>query len=181
MISFDSEMHLEDAICSAFTEGFDPISDQHVDKYIRQPGLAPYGTGDILTISNGPDGETELVTLYELKNEKLNISHIAQIARYRKFFEENDENFHSIEYQFNLVCKYTEHYNTDLIMLASSIDWLDIYVFTINLNTGIDFSLLSGYHISDEKGKGKKSLAPLGIYEDKKEKSNDIPKIGGGF
>lgn len=166
MISFDSEKHLEDLICSELDMHKNPISDEIISRYVRQPDFKPYGIGDILTVHDCDDDEDEeffSINIIELKNERLQMVHLSQIARYRKFFMDTDENFHAHPYEFTLVCKKSESFQSDLIFLANSIEWLNIYEFSLSFENGVCFELLGGYSMTDKDNAAKKAFNLLDI------------------
>lgn len=160
MISFDSEKALEDFVCQNLERKFNIITEESVISYVRQPNLGLYGKGDILTISSEED-----VSLFELKNEELKISHISQIAKYRKFFMNHDSEFERRNYEFALVVKKSAAYSGDMIFLANQVDWLSVYEFSLDPAEGICFSLINEYSPNGDMKQNAQAINLLGLPE----------------
>ncbi len=168
MISFDSEKSLEDFICSSLDDGYNHITECNIERYTRQPNFSSYGKGDILVISQ-PDYNCFSVELYELKNETLKAAHVMQIARYRKFFMESDPNFDEEDYVFSIVCKKSDVYQGDLIFLVNQIDWLTVYEFSLDPESGISFDEIGSYTTVEKEEDRQKAYNSLGIVQTPKE------------
>lgn len=156
MISFDSEKHLEDFICKYLDEGKNIINeDEHVEIYKRQFNTRHYGVIDIVTFTpyKGPNNQICVnVCVIELKNDYLKIQNIAQIARYKTFFERMSE--HSdVEYDFEyvLACKGGKIPSSDCCYLVNESEWLSYYEFELDFDEGIKFTSQSGYFKTDEQ------------------------------
>lgn len=80
-LPFPSERAIEDYVFDHICEHQQcPITEQEFQLVFRQVNLGPYGIADIVKVDYSPDAI--YVTVLELKNELLNPSHVAQLARY---------------------------------------------------------------------------------------------------
>lgn len=154
MISFDSEKHLEDFICGHLDGGVNIINDDKVATYRRQFNTKAYGIIDIVTFTpfkNQNNQNCFNVSVLELKNERVKAQDIAQIARYKTFFERMSERS-EFEYYFDyiLLCKGGAIPSTDCCYLINECDWLDYYEFNLDFNNGIIFEHQSGYFSNKE-------------------------------
>lgn len=157
MILFESEKEFEDMLCEHLDKGVFLAEDSSVESYDRQTNLGVYGITDLILYSRELDLDkdsvpfvsSDMLNVVELKITELSHSHLSQIARYKAFFDATD---HGYDVQYTLVCKKSPSYHTDLVFLAQDIEWLTIYTYEMSLDKGIEFEVLSGFKISDDKG-----------------------------
>ena len=166
MITFDSEKCLEDAIYEAMEGGRNPIDDSSVQYCGRQVDLGGYGTIDLVAVNVAKDGDAmrEIsITLIELKNEKLKLENLVQIAKYRTAMTRlvSEDGFKNCNVDVNciLVFKDSDPCNGEWPFILQNIGWLDSYQFTFSFDDGVFFRLIDGYTKSDERlGVAQKSI-----------------------
>lgn len=159
MILFESEKEFEDMLCDRLDEGSWIVEDECVDGYERQVKLESYGVVDLLL----HDTEMDLVDgceiiigrrvkIVELKITELKSDSLAQIARYKAFFDAVE---HDFELSYVLVCKASCSYRGDLVFLAQSMDWLDIYTYKFSLTNGVEFERLDCFSPTESRHETK--------------------------
>lgn len=125
----------EDGKYGLFDKGL-PIS----SKMYRQVNLGDYGILDLMTVSINPNYVR--IAIYELKRDIVDISTMAQAARYgtgiNKYIEERC-NIHnrSISLEFFLIGKTIDR-KSDFVFLYSNSPYFKIYLYKYGLN-GIHF------------------------------------------
>mgnify|MGYP003668141709 CR=1 FL=1 len=172
MIVFESEKEFENMLCEHLDNNYFLVEDSGIESYDRQTNLGAYGITDLIIHNQELDLDdnkevfvvSDMLNVVELKITELSSSHLSQIARYKTFFDVTD---HGYDVEYTLVCKKSESYNTDLIFLAQSIDWLTIYTYEISLQKGIVFEILGGFSLTKDINLSKtlksiESIFPVG-------------------
>lgn len=129
-IKFESERDLED--CLMANLGFLEDYTSENCSFYRQMNLGPYGIADIVGICvyTDPDGDTYCdVWIIELKNTPMASAHVAQVARYKSFFEKllASSGIRYVTVRGILVGLKTFPTADDLCYLVKSMDWLTCY------------------------------------------------------
>ncbi len=153
MIKFESEKHLEMFIADCFdSDNVCLIDNEEYDECVSQFDTKSYGMPDLVfhsTYSELDDDENEFeirkVHVVELKNEQIKLSHIAQIARYKTYFERALNGF-NVEMKFSLVVPDGVVNNDDCCWLINSLDEIDVYEFKLNPKAGIEFNKSKGWY-----------------------------------
>jgi len=148
MISFNSEKLFEDFLEKNIDWLKAAISAD--GELFRQPRLGSYGVADFLLVAvERTHIPVYHIHLVELKNTPLSYKHLGQCARYKRFFEElEDEGLFGGPLIFNasLIGMKTFPTDCDLCFLAQEIDWLNVYETDIDPSEGLDLKLVSGWH-----------------------------------
>lgn len=154
-MKFESESELEESLMAhdyLLSEHFGLEGNISIRNQVVIPG---YGVCDILCSSVRPLPNQEAIyeiTVIELKNTPLCHAHFSQVARYKKGIEHA---FASVGKTCSvkgiLVGEETFPSRDDLCFLASQIDWLEVYEFSICPVNGVDFNLVPGW-IRSEAG-----------------------------
>lgn len=173
MILFDSEKSLEQFIIDEFNnEGICIIDGDEYDECISQFDTKTYGIPDLLFIRVGVDidenenpFETLTVHIIELKNEPIKMSNIAQIARYKTYFDRAYSGF-SVEVRSSLVVPKSVGIGDDICWVVNHINDIDVYEFTLNPSTGIRFRASHSWSRNEEDFEPALSL--FGLEEDKR-------------
>lgn len=150
---FSSEESLESYLHEEMKSGYNPISDEHIDGVIRQFDTVSYGIIDLICYSKPRFLDGELMaepslTVIELKNEPINNSAVAQIARYKRFFERaaDDSLLNIPEDCISYVLVGPDIVRgTDTCYLTDSMDWLTTIIFKLNPRNGITFEESRGW------------------------------------
>lgn len=166
MILFESEKEFEDMLCDHLDQECWIVEDEECPFYDRQTNLGKYGITDLILYNYDldlDDDKKEIITdeylkIVELKITELSASHLSQIARYKTFFDNTD---HKYDISYVLVCKESKNYSGDLVFLAQSIEWLDIYVYSFSLDSGIEFKRITGWTMTDSEDNNTSSIKAL--------------------
>lgn len=143
MINFDSEKAMEDVI-------FDFLNDQgdipwrpgaavlHVE---RQFSIGKHGIVDLVIHWENPHSNMTYVEVVELKNSKIKPSHMAQLARYKNFFDKS-----SASTLYSLIGLSTvEEDKSDDCFLYQESEWIDVFEVSVSMLDGVVFSKVSGW------------------------------------
>jgi hypothetical protein len=146
-ISFDSEKDFEDCLMAntEFLAGQLSIGGFN---FYRQVRLGGYGIADIVGIRSYRDesGICIDVHIIELKNTTLSPAHLAQVARYKHFFDEVAENQPiQMDVQASLIGKKTFPTSDDFVYLCQSIPWVQVYEFRLDPMSGLSLDVVSGW------------------------------------
>jgi hypothetical protein len=150
MIKFESEKKLEEFIADCFHENSHCIvCGDYYEGLVRQFNAGEYGIPDLVFYSEDIDeeGQSNYKRLHviELKNEPIQSSHIAQIARYKRYFELAFKN-HEVDMQFTLVVPKSVEESGDTMWLIDSLENIKIVEFSLSPKTGIEFKESSGWY-----------------------------------
>lgn len=156
MIHFDSEKCMEDFFFENYSEyaecfGIDYLSNF---KACRQVTLGKYGICDLLFISaarHDASGELFITArLVELKNTALSLQDVAQVARYKSFFDALDGKAKNIDVDFSACLVGLKSFpgSGDLCYLCQGIGWLDVYETEISPHKGVVLSRVRGWQPS---------------------------------
>jgi len=154
-IALESEKQLEDYLYGRMSGGDCVITGGAVDQVYRQFDLGVYGFIDLVGFYRNEDDKTITMTIYELKKDTLKCAHYAQISRYKTGFDKLIEIIafdfgYSLDFEYILIGSDIDHQN-DAGYLGDTLDWLNIYTFSIDMHTGIDFSHQDGWHREGEE------------------------------
>lgn len=160
MIKFESEKKLENFIVDCFNEdGIFIVNDEEYDHLEQQFDAGKYGVPDLVFYSSDIediDEDTQInkkrLHVVELKNEPIQLSHVAQIARYKRYFELAFKR-HEVDMQFTLVVPESVSESKDVMWLIESLDNIKIVEFSLNPKTGIKFKESCGWYKVDESYK----------------------------
>lgn len=156
MIHFDSEKCMEDF----FFENYQYYSEHFGTDYLpnlrayRQAPLGKYGICDLLFLSTTRDEASgkilASVRLVELKNTALSHSDVAQVARYKSFFDELDKQAKGMDIDFyaSLVGLKTFPGSSDLCYLCQTLGWMDVFEAEISAVEGVVLSRVRGWRPS---------------------------------
>lgn len=160
MIKFNSEHDLEMMLYNHHEETqMCLVSDQEYDHCFRQVDAGGYGICDLIYITkwHGQDcPDTISIHVVELKNEGIKLKDIAQICRYRTFFEKVIELKFSeldmvINIEYSLVVPSGILKNQDACYMVNTlIDVIDIVEFDLDPITGIKFKKSQGFTSANE-------------------------------
>lgn len=169
MIKFESEKCFENMLFEHLRETMvDPMHGEKIIFGQQQPNFGAHGVGDIILLTEFvTNGQQKTVFkhahLIELKIQPLIASHIAQVCRYKDFFERSDfaRRAGLSDIRYSLINCYSD-ISYDMQCLAESCG-VDIYYYTMSMS-GIDFS---GYDVDiDEsmiKGCSEKLIANIPV------------------
>lgn len=141
-IRFDSEKSLEDALFSAPKLLSDELGISSNATLHRQLTLPGYGVVDIAAIDVGP-GIT-MVTIIELKNEKLTSNDAAQLCRYMNYFEKHAEST-IFDVSGILIGPTTYPNSNDDVFLMQSLNSITVFEFDLDIETGMKLSEVVGW------------------------------------
>lgn len=153
MILFDSEKSLEDFIVKCFGEEKKCIIDDSTyDNCLSQFSFGDYGIPDLIFYSKVISENDSFMTIHivELKNEQIKLKDIAQISRYKTYIEKMQERTDiSIDLKCSLVVPEGISSNSDACYITNACeDSIDVYEFSLNPKTGINFNLVYGFYNS---------------------------------
>ena len=170
MIKFESERSFEDFLQNEFNStGMCPITDEEFDSCYRQFDTKSYGICDLVYVSSYPlDSDAIEVQLnihvIELKTEQIKPADIAQICRYKTYFERATKNIKNVDLTFSLVVPAGISSSQDCCYLINALeDDVFVYEFSLSPSTGISFCLSNGYSKNVEKLSSVKCILPEGI------------------
>ena len=169
MITFDSEKCLEDSIYEAMKNGSNPINDSYVQYCGRQVDLGGHGIIDLVAVTVIPEcgkiKQSINITLIELKNEKIKLENLVQIAKYRtaitRLTDEGGFKNADVEVDCILVFKDSDPCSAEWPFLLQNIEWLDSYQFEFSFEDGVVFKLIDGY----TKNKERLDVAQKSIFD----------------
>lgn len=150
-IKFETERDLEDCLMEN-TDFLECYTGPHYSFY-RQMNLGPYGIADIVGICSytDPDGRTNCdVRIIELKNTPLAAAHVAQLARYKSFFERvlQDSGIRFTDIRGILVGLKTFPTADDLCYLVQNMNWLTCYEMNFCPFAGLEWHEVGGWRPS---------------------------------
>lgn len=162
MISFDSEKAFETFLLASPELMEEEFGVTESFRVFPQMELGPYGIPDIVAVEVlEPPDEKKIVTvkIFELKNAPLTLANVAQISRYKDFFNDAARGM-NVDYDVDAYLIGAKTFPTqngsDLVYLCQNIDWLSVYEFALNPRKGIEFhavrewrpsSLCEGHYI----------------------------------
>lgn len=161
MIKWESEKDFENFIVECFaTDGFCIVDDEHYQNMSQQFDTCGYGIPDLVFYSQDVEHIDDKTTVthnrlhvIELKNEPIKLSHISQIARYKRYFERALES-HDVEMKFSLVVPESVKGNDDVVWLLDSLDNISVMEFTLDPKEGIKFDKsIDWYKVKENKQK----------------------------
>lgn len=164
MISFNSEKDMETFLVEHedFIKEYFNLPDHTI---YRQPRLGGYGIADLIAVScrafdDRPQKFVDIVII-ELKNTPISLANVAQVARYRDFFQRLlDCTPDQIDVSGILIGLKTFPSSDDLCFLCQNIDWLSVYELGLDPREGIVFNHIAGWRPSSHTEE-----AALAIYE----------------
>lgn len=176
MIKFESEKDFENFILECFEDdGLCIITDETYDDCISQFDTRSYGIPDLVFYSNdkeiGQNNEeydVKRIQVVELKTEQIKLSHIAQIARYKTYFERAYDGF-DLEMQFSLVVPEGVINNDDCCWLINSLSDISVYEYKLDPRRGIVFNESKGW-----RKKGADNQIALDIFGLEESKRKDF-------
>lgn len=141
MIKFESEKAFEHMLVEHMSGGIDPIHEEKVLWVKEQVRLGSFGICDVLALTEFKFKNNEknhALHLIELKINPVTSMQIAQVCRYKKFFEEIDalDKLNISDIRYSLINSYSAPCD-DVIHLAQSCG-VDIYYYSMGMN-GISF------------------------------------------
>jgi len=146
MIHFDSEADMERAIVSAIND-FETLpwnqSPNRVIKVNSQVRLGAHGVADIVCFVECMESGVKWIEVVELKNTKIKLDHLAQLARYKSFFK-NTGDF----VRYTLIGTKTFPNGNDDCFLIQCSDWADVYEMSIDIASGATFDVVSGWKVA---------------------------------
>lgn len=146
MIHFDSEADMEEAVVSAISD-FESLpwnaSPNRVLKVERQVRLGAYGIADIVCTVECMESGVTWIEVVELKNTKIKLDHLAQLARYKSFFKETSD-----AVRCTLIGTKTFPNGSDDCFLIQCSDWADVYEISIDIASGATFEIVHGWAAS---------------------------------
>lgn len=154
MIKFETENDLEMLLYQSFKEdGLLLVNGEFYDDCIRQFDTKSYGIPDLVFYSdeieidenNNKTVMNKLIHVVELKNEPIKMSHIAQIARYKTYFERATSEMHCSLY-FSLVVPEGIGKSDDVCWVINSLEDIDVYEFSLDPREGIEFHASGGWY-----------------------------------
>jgi hypothetical protein len=153
------EKNLEEIIFETSTNDLALRNLRLYGKRYRQLRIGAYGIADLVTLERLLDTDDNnqkiIITVYELKKDKINISSLAQASRYvkgiqRYFDAKNIFQFTEIEYKIVLIGKTIET-SGDFVFLTDFLnDKIDCYTYDYKFN-GINFIHKNNWFITEEK------------------------------
>lgn len=154
MIKFESEKHLEDFIYNYYKEtGKCLIDDQEYGFCSRQFRAGPYGVCDLVFFdySEADEASPSMCSVFvvELKNEPVKPSDVAQICRYKTFFDRAS----AID---DVTCclvvpDSTIHKVEDVAYLCNALESvIDFYEFSLDAHKGISFEYQNGFRKTND-------------------------------
>jgi hypothetical protein len=147
VITFNSEKDMEDFFFQ-YSDNYSGWFDLHPSvawEKRRQVNFGTYGICDLLFIGTETTADSRIihVRLIELKNTPLNCANIAQVARYKQFFDKiEEESGYVVNFKANLIGLKTLPVAGDFAYLAQNIDWLDVFETHVQ-PTGITIKIVS--------------------------------------
>ncbi len=151
-ISFDSEKDFEDCLFE-HQEVMENYIGLNGYTFFRQVRCGGYGIADIVALRSYTDISGRYVDIHiiELKNTTLTPAHLAQVARYKKFFLELARNQPAeFDIRGSLIGKKTFPTSDDFAYLCQSIDWLQVYEFGLDPMAGLELNLVAGWRNSSD-------------------------------
>jgi hypothetical protein len=165
MISFDSEKDMEDAMFENIQEMecipwvAYPMEFCHAERQVR---LGAYGIADIVVKSKHPHTGKIFIDVIELKNTKLKLEHVAQVARYKSFFSEAN----NVAVNFHLVGLKTLPSDGNECFIFQEIEWLSVYEISFDFNSGADYNQISGWKPTTKAESCGEFLSRFGVDPD---------------
>lgn len=152
MINFESEKCFEDFITQQHeSEGICIIDECEYEKCYRQFDTKTYGIPDLVFVGSYMDLskdnepiEVHRIHVVELKNEQIKTSNLAQISRYKTYFDRAFSG-HNVELSFSLVVPKGVIDCDDACWLINSLEGIDVYEFYLDPSEGIKFKLTCGW------------------------------------
>lgn len=169
MIVFESEKEFEDLLCDELDDnGYWLVEDEHIDHWQRQTNLGSHGITDIITSAitmdldenKKPFISSRNLKVIELKITELSHSHIAQIAKYKEFFDLTEPD---ADMSYVLVCK-KGNLASDSFYTAQSIDWLSVYLYDFSITEGLIFTNLNCFSANYDQGKTDAAISRIKEY-----------------
>ena len=130
-----------------------------IGRKIRQLNIGRYGISDIITYRRRDTytedysfftGRQHIVTIYELKKNKIGISALLQAVRYSKGIQSFFEKRNFDNYKINIVLIGREiDLSGDFVYLTDIFKSISFYTYEYRLN-GMIFTHKSGYKLKDE-------------------------------
>ena len=146
MIHFDSEADMELAILNHITD-FEVLpwdaSPHRVLKAQRQVRIGEYGIVDIIAHVEDMESGDKWIEVVELKNAKIKSDHLAQLARYKSFFRDTDD-----DVRFTLIGLKTFPNGIDDCFLIQASSWASVYEVSVDFVDGVSFSIVENWVVS---------------------------------
>ena len=169
MIKFESEKHLEDFITQQFNnDGLCIVDGEQYEHMERQFTAGLYGVVDLVFYSsytaqdwNGLEIDRKVIHVIELKNEPMKLSHIAQLSRYKRYFDLAFEGA-NIELHYSLVVPESVSKSDDAKWLIDSLKDINVIEFTLDPINGIRFDRSIGWMKTDETYKDAMGIFDIG-------------------
>lgn len=157
MISFDSEKCFEQFIIQEFEkDNVCIIDDCEYQECVSQFDTKTYGIPDLVFVGfdfdlDKDDNPIERARIHvvELKNEQIKLSHIAQIARYKTYFQRAFDG-KEVDLSFSLVVPKGVGAGDEVCWVINHLDEIDIYEFELNPSEGIEFRQTKGWFRQEE-------------------------------
>jgi hypothetical protein len=147
---FSSESQLEKLICDWLDCGvFLPMkSRDNVVSYERQKNLGYFGIPDLIIHREETHQKvmTRSIQVIELKLGYLKTVDIAQICKYKAYFDFNKEHYADIEFDYTIICKGNESLSMckDKGFLLSQLPWLNVDCYSEDKHGRIKFEEAMG-------------------------------------
>lgn len=156
MIKFESEKHLENFFVKHFEDtGECLINDIHYHDLTQQLNIGSYGITDL--IYSKYENDCNIIYIVELKNTAPKFDDVAQISRYRTYFERAFGIYENVIIRCALVFPEQESYK-DVIWLFDQSPYIDFFSFSLDPKNGISFDLSHGWYKKDEDFAAGRSL-----------------------
>lgn len=145
-----SEKELEEYLFQPQDDGsfYCPVTDEYFAFGYRQYNLNPYGVIDLLYAQINEFGNAVDFYIYEIKKDRLDISSIKQIARYRQgiiHYTKEIERLHRKKRNirvnvYGLLIGDNLDGDDETVYLVDSIPWLNWYTYDLSLKGGVSFN-----------------------------------------
>ena len=146
MIRFDSEKSFEQFLFDQFNEKKEFIvRDEYYDECYRQFSVGSYGICDLVFVRksyiNEKRDEFQIeIHVSELKNEPIKMADIAQLCRYKTFFDRATRDMKNVSVTYSLVVPYGVKNNDDCCFLINGLDEsIEVWDFYLRPESGVEF------------------------------------------
>lgn len=170
MIKFDSERSLEDFIFGEFKSANEcAITDEEYANCYRQFDTKGYGVCDLVYVSAQQVSDTceaveTNILVVELKNEQVKPADIAQICRYRTYFQRATKHIKNVKLSFILAVPEGVINSQDCCYLTNALeDIVDVYTFKLDPSKGITFSYEVDFFKVNEDLSSIESILPIEV------------------
>jgi hypothetical protein len=146
MIKFVSEKSLENFIVSHFNDtGMCILTDEQYESVFQQYNIGVHGIPDLVFISKehpqeGGEKDSFEILVVELKNEAISFSAIAQISKYKAYFDRVFGETDNVRVRYLLVTQEQVDPCGEIDWMVANLGDIEMVEFKLNPYSGVEFN-----------------------------------------